>query len=124
MTSRESNALGSLLFQPRGETEGQPRTLLPMSLDPTLRRFGVCVCLLLQDLVQSCVRGEGGVWSPDPVSFQTTPETPTSPRGGCTPLWTGILTGAQLTLRTHYRVGILHGVLGVHKPLWILDRFW
>jgi hypothetical protein len=22
----------------------------------------VCVCLLLQDLVQSCLRGEGGIW--------------------------------------------------------------
>ena len=27
--------------KPRGETEGPPRTLLPMRLDPTLRRFGV-----------------------------------------------------------------------------------
>jgi hypothetical protein len=27
-------------------------------------RAGVCVfvCLLLQDLVQSCLRGEGGIW--------------------------------------------------------------
>jgi hypothetical protein len=23
---------------------------------------GVCVCLLLQDLVQSCLRGGGGIW--------------------------------------------------------------
>ena len=33
------------------------------------------------------------------------PETPHVTRG-CNPLWTGILTGAQLTLSRHYRVGI------------------
>ena len=27
-------------------------------------------------------------------------------RGWCNPLWTGILTGAQLTLSRNYRVGI------------------
>ena len=38
-------------------------------------------------------------------------------RGGCNPLWTGILTRAQLTLSRHYRVGIWHGgVLGVTSP--------
>ena len=31
----------------------------------------------------------------------------------CTPVWTGILAGAQLTLSRHYWVGIWHGgVLG------------
>ena len=34
----------------------------------------------------------------------------------CTPLRTGTLTGSQLTLSRHYRVGIWHGgVLGVHE---------
>ena len=41
------------------------------------------------------------------------------------PLWTGILTGAQLTLSRHHRVGTWHGgVLGVHESLWVRDRFW
>jgi hypothetical protein len=28
----------------------------------SLRPWGVCVCLLLQDLVQTCLRGGGGIW--------------------------------------------------------------
>jgi hypothetical protein len=43
------------------------------------------------------------------VCRQWSPKPPTSPGGGCTPLWTGILTGAQLTLSRHYLVGIWHG---------------
>jgi hypothetical protein len=46
-------------------------------------------------------------------------------RGWYNPLWTGILTGAQLTLSRHSWVVILHcRVLGVHKSLWVGDRFW
>jgi hypothetical protein len=52
------------------------------------------------------------------------PRNPPRHQGGCTPLWTGILTGAQLTLSRHYQVGIWHdGVLGVHESLWVRDRF-
>ena len=40
----------------------------------------------------------------------------------CTPVWTGILAGAQLTLSRHYWVGIWHGgVLGVQESLWVSD---
>jgi hypothetical protein len=53
------------------------------------------------------------------------PQNPPRHQGVGTPLWTGILTGAQLTLSRHYRVGIWHGgVLGVHESLWVRDRFW
>jgi hypothetical protein len=39
----------------------------------------VCVCLLLQDLVQSCVRGEGGYWG-------TCATRDDEPRGLCLPV--------------------------------------
>ena len=54
-----------------------------------------------------------------------TPETHHVTRGWVHPLWTGILTDAQLTLSRHYWVGIWHdGVLGVHESLGVRDRFW
>jgi hypothetical protein len=53
------------------------------------------------------------------------PRNPPRHQGVCTPLWTGILTVAHLTLSRHDRVGIWQGgVLGVHESLWVRDRFW
>jgi hypothetical protein len=47
------------------------------------------------------------------------PRNPPCHQGVCAPLlWTGILTGSQLTLSRHYWVGIWHGTgspLGVHR---------
>jgi hypothetical protein len=41
------------------------------------------------------------------------------------PLMDGHLTGAQLTLSRHYRVGICRGGgLGVHDSFRVRDRFW
>jgi hypothetical protein len=54
------------------------------------------------------------------------PRNPPRHQGvGAPLLWTGILTGSQLTLSRHYWVGIWHGgVMGVNKFFWVRDRFW
>jgi hypothetical protein len=56
---------------------------------PAVRKcvFSVCVCLLLQDLVQRCLRGGGGIW--EDMCYETSPglcgldcPSRTSERGG------------------------------------------
>ena len=46
-----------------------------------------------------------------------------SPEGGCTPSWKGILSGAQLTLSRHYRVGIWHGCWVSSSPSGYVTAF-
>jgi hypothetical protein len=55
----------------RGETEGPTRTILPMRLDPILRRFGVPTCPMY--LLGTGVRDASRLIDPNP---------PTSPGGG------------------------------------------